>query len=108
MLRDWSLGNLQDAVSLLGGVKQIQHSCTVYASTWVSRVPPLHSERSSRIHLQGAEVLMLVERGLGLAGLLLGSGPHIVTSGRDNGKEKGAVAAEGKPIQLNHLHNQMI
>ena len=98
MPRDSSLGNLQDAVSLLGGVKRIQHSCTVYTSTWVSRVPPLHSKRSSRIHLQGVEVLMLVERGLGLAGLLPGSGPHIVTSSRDDRKDKGAVTAEGEPI----------
>ena len=98
MPRNLSLGNLQDTVSLLGGVKQIQHSCTIYASTWISRAPPLHSKRSSRIHLQGAEVLMLVERGLGLAGLLPGSGPHIVTSGRDDGKEKGAVTAEGELI----------
>ena len=34
---------------------------------------------------------MLVERSLCLAGLLLKSDSHIVTSGRDNGKEKGAV-----------------
>ena len=98
MPHNWSLGNLQDAVSLLGGVKRIQHSCTVYTSTWVSRVPPLHSERSSRIYSQGMEVLMLVESGSGLVGLLPGSGPHIVTSSRDDGKGKGAVTAEGEPI----------
>ena len=98
MPHNWSLGNLQDVLSLLGGVKRIQHSCTIYASTWVSRVPPLHSERSSRIYFQGAEVLMLVESGSGLVGLLPGSGPHIVTSGRDDRKGKGAVTAEGEPI----------
>ena len=50
---------------------------------------------------------MLVESGSGLVGLLPGSGPHIVTSGRDDGKGKGAVTAEGELIRPNHLHNQM-
>ena len=50
---------------------------------------------------------MLVESGSGLVGLLPGSGSHIMTSGRDDGKGKGAVTAEGEPIRPNHLHNQM-
>ena len=112
-LHGWNHSNLQDGVLLLAEVKRnlrvqlTNCSCTVYASTWVSEVPSLPSERSSNIDSQGGEVLISVERGWAWRVCFRNQSPISWLVAGTTGKGREPSQIEGGQIPPSHPHNQV-